>query len=114
MLAVAPYVFFSEVYFFKSQRWFVTLDQRIVGLVAFEEKTKALFISVLASHPFYRRIGIASLVLDHAVRSARKLGKASLELAVLRINKPALKLYIKFGFHLKNEKKRSYVLQYQF
>jgi ribosomal protein S18 acetylase RimI-like enzyme len=71
-----------------------------------------VFVSVLACHPFYRRIGIASFALDHTVILARKLGKTSLELAVLKMNKPALKLYNKFGFRLKVEKRRSYVLQY--
>jgi len=111
---IIPYVFFSEVYFFRSPRYFVTLGQRIVGLVALQENPEAMFISVLASHPFYRRMGIASFILDHAVILARKLGKTSLELAVLKMNKPALRLYNDFGFHPKEEKGRSYVLQYQF
>jgi GNAT superfamily N-acetyltransferase len=111
---IIPYVFFSEVYFFRSWRYFVAMGQRIVGLIALQENTEAIFISVLASHPFYRRMGIASFILDHAVTLAKKLGKTSLELAVLKMNKPALKLYNDFGFHLKEEKRRSYVLQYQF
>ena len=110
---VVPYVFFSEVYFFQSQRYFVTTGQRIVGLVALEESTEAIFISVLASHPFYRRMGIASFMLDFATVMARKLGKTSLELSVLKKNKPALELYYNFGFRVKEEKRRSYVLQYQ-
>jgi ribosomal protein S18 acetylase RimI-like enzyme len=90
------------------------MGKRIVGLVAFQERAEAIFISVLASHPFYRRMGIASFILDYAAKLARKLGKMSLELAVLKVNKPALKLYNNFGFHLKEEKRRSYVLQYHF
>lgn len=90
------------------------MGERILGLFAIQEKTDAIFISVLASHPFYRRTGIASFVLDHVVIFARKLGKTSLELAVTKRNKPALKLYNKFGFHVKEERRRSYVLQYQF
>ena len=111
---IIPYVFFSEVYFFRSLRYFVTIGQRIVGLVALQENTEAIFISVLASHPFYRRMGIASFILNCAATLARKLGKTSLELAVQKINKPALRLYNDFGFHLKEEKGRSYVLQYRF
>jgi len=59
-------------------------------------------------------MGIAHYILDQAVILARKLGKTSLELSVAKMNKPALKLYQNYGFHLKEEKKRSYVLQYQF
>jgi len=111
---IIPYVFFSEVYFFRSPRYFVTIGQRIVGLVALHENGESMFISVLASHPLYRRMGVASFILNHAVMLARKLGKTSLELAVLKKNKPAWKLYDDFGFHLKEEKRQSYVLQYQF
>jgi ribosomal protein S18 acetylase RimI-like enzyme len=111
---IIPYVFFAEVYFFRSPRYFVTVDQQIVGLVALQERTDTIFISVLATHPFYRRMGIASFMLDYAGKLAMKLGKTSLELTVLKVNKPALKLYNNFGFHLKEEKRRSYVLQYHF
>ena len=109
---IIPYVFFAEVYFFRSSRYFVTVGQQIVGLVALQERTDTLFISVLATHPFYRRTGIASFILNHAAKLARKLDMASLELTVLKMNKPALRLYNNFGFHLKEEKRRSYVLQY--
>lgn len=110
---IIPYVLFSEVYFFRSLRYFVRIDQQIVGLIALEENTEAIFISVLASHPLCRRMGIASFVLDRTVLLARKLGKTSLELAVTKWNKPALKLYNGFGFYVKEQKRRSYVLQYQ-
>ena len=113
-LITIPYIVFAELYFFRSSRYFATIGQRIVGLVVLQENTETIFITVLASHPFYRKIGIASFILTHAVVLARKLGKASLELAVLKKNKPALKLYTKYGFHLKEEKKQSYVLQYRF
>jgi ribosomal protein S18 acetylase RimI-like enzyme len=110
---IIPYVFFGEVYFFRSLRYFVTIDQRIVGLLALRQKTETMFISVLASHPFYRRMGVASFAINHAVMLARKLRKTSLELAVLKTNKPALKLYNKLGFYPKEEKRRSYIFQYQ-
>jgi len=108
---IIPYVLFSEVYFFKSLRYFVTIDQQILGLFAIEEEPDTMFISVLATNPFYRRTGIATLILNHTITLARKLGKASIELAVTKTNEPALKLYNKFGFHLKKEKRRSYILQ---
>jgi ribosomal-protein-alanine N-acetyltransferase len=77
-----------------------------------QENAEALFISVLASHPFYRRMGIASFILERTVTLARKRGKTSLELAVLKANTPAMRLYHNFGFHLKEEKRRSHILQY--
>jgi hypothetical protein len=65
ILIAAPYVFFSEFYFFLSHRYFVIYGKRIVGLVAFEQGTEALFISVLATHPSYIEMGIAHHVLEH-------------------------------------------------
>ncbi len=111
-LIAIPYVLFSEVYFFQSRRYFVMIGQQVVGVFALEEEAEAMFISVLASNPFYRRIGVASFILEHATTLARKFGKKYLELAVTKRNDPALKLYNKFGFHMKKEKKRSFILQY--
>ncbi len=87
------------------------IGQQVVGIFALVEEAEALFISVLACNPFYRRIGIASFILEHAATLARKFGKTYLELAVTKRNVPALKLYSKFGFHMKKEKKRSFILQ---
>jgi len=109
-----PYVLFSEVYFFRSQRYFVTIGRRVVGLFALEEEVDAVYVSALASNPFYRRMGIASLILRYTVAMARKRGKTAVELTVAKQNSPAAKLYAKFGFRLKKKKTRSYILQYQF
>lgn len=89
------------------------MGKQIVGLTALQEESEAIYISVLGTHPFYRKIGIATFILDYAVTLARRLGKTSLELSVAKVNRTASKLYYDFGFHLKEEKKRSYVLQYQ-
>lgn len=111
-LIAVPYVLFSEAYFLRTRRYFIIIDQQIVGLFALEEEAESIFISALATNPFYRRTGVASLILKHAVTLARKLGKTHLELAVTKRNIPASKLYNKFGFQLKEEKRRSYILQY--
>jgi ribosomal protein S18 acetylase RimI-like enzyme len=112
-IAIAiPYVLFSEVYFFRSRRYFATISQRVVGLFAVEEEADTMFVSVLASNPFYRRMGVARLILEYTAALARRLGKTSLELAVTKRNKPAQNLYVKFGFHLKKEKARSYILRF--
>jgi len=114
VLIIIPYVLFAEAYFLQSLRYFVAIGQRIVGLVAYQENKEALFISVLATHPFYRKMGVASFILDHAVMLAKKLDRTSIELAVLKKNQPAMRLYDKIGFHLKQEKRQSYVLKLEF
>ena len=112
-LIIVPYVLFAEAYFLQSLRYFVTIDQRIVGLVAYQENKEALFISVLATHPFYRKMGVASFMLNYAVKLAKKLDRRSIELAVLKRNQPAMRLYEKIGFRLKGERRQSYILTYQ-
>jgi ribosomal protein S18 acetylase RimI-like enzyme len=64
----------------------------------------------VAVSPFYRKIGVATYILNHAHMMARQLGKSALELSVLKTNLPALRLYRKSGFREKKEKRRSLIL----
>ena len=108
---VIPHIMFSEVYFLRQRRYFVTSKQEILGVVALEQKTETLYISNLAVSPFRRRIGVATCALNYASSVARQLGKNFLELSVNKRNTPALRLYMKSGFRLKEERLRSYVLR---
>jgi ribosomal protein S18 acetylase RimI-like enzyme len=48
--------------------------------------------------------------LDYAERIAKKLDREYLELSVLKKNLAAQNLYQKFGFSLKEERKRTLIL----
>lgn len=111
MFIVIPYIVFSEVYFFRQRRYFVTLEQQTVGVFAIEDRTEALYISNLAVSPFYRRIGVATYLLNYATMMARQLDKRILELSVNKANTPALKLYKKYGFRRKKQSINSYILR---
>ncbi|MGA2768677.1 MAG: GNAT family N-acetyltransferase [Candidatus Bathyarchaeia archaeon] len=111
VFTVIPYIVFSEVYFFRQRRYFVTVKQQIVGVFALEERTRVLYISNVAISPFYRRIGVATYLLDHAAALARQLDKSILELSVNKVNTPALKLYRKYGFTKKKARINSYILR---
>jgi ribosomal protein S18 acetylase RimI-like enzyme len=111
MFIVIPYIVFSEVYFFGQRRCFVTLGQQIVGVFAVEDRTEALYISNLAVSPFYRRIGVATYLLNYATAMARHLGLSILELSVNKANTPALRLYKKCDFRRKKESINSYILR---
>ena len=111
VFVVIPYIVFSEVYFLRQRRYFVTLKREILGVVALEQKTETLYISNLAVSPLHRRIGVATCALDYAGSVARQLGKDFLELSVNKRNTPALRLYMKSGFRLKQERLRSYILR---
>jgi ribosomal protein S18 acetylase RimI-like enzyme len=100
----------AEIIFFRGWRYFVELEGHIVGVLAVHEEAEALFVCSLAVSPERRRLGIAACVLIHAEKLARKLSKKRLELSVLRGNIPAQKLYERFGFVRKQQKRWSFVL----
>jgi ribosomal protein S18 acetylase RimI-like enzyme len=111
MIFVIPYVAFSEIYFFRQWRNFIVLEQRVVGVLALSEETRTLYISSLAVSPDCRRIGAATYALNYAAAVARKLGKEALELTVLKKNIPAIRLYERQGYRVKEERRRSFVLR---
>ena len=110
MFIIIPYIVFSEVYFFRQRRYFVTLKQQIVGVIAFQDRTEALYISNLSVSPFYRRIGVATYLLNRAAKLTRQFGLSVIELSVNKANTPALNLYEKYGFKKKGERFSSYIL----
>jgi ribosomal protein S18 acetylase RimI-like enzyme len=113
MFFVIPYVAFSEIYFFKQWRYFIVLEQRVVGVLALREESRTLYISSLAVSPDCRRIGIATYALNHAAAIARKLCKEAVELAVLKKNIPAVRLYERRGYRTEEERRRSFILRKQ-
>jgi ribosomal protein S18 acetylase RimI-like enzyme len=106
-----PYVLFSEIYFFGQKRYFVILGEQIVGVIALQENVEGLYVASLAVSPFYRKIGIATYMLNWAELMANHLCLGALELSVSKANRPALRLYLKLGFRKKKEKRRSFVLR---
>jgi len=108
---IVPYVVFSEVYFFKQWRFFILLEHQIVGVLALQEETRTLYVSSMAVSPYHRRTGIATYTLNQAAAIAIKLCKEALELAVLKKNTPAVRLYERLGYRLEEEKRRSLILR---
>lgn len=111
LFVIIPYILFSEAYFFRQERYFAILKQQIVGVLALQQKVETLYIRSLAVSPFYRKIGLATYMLNYANTMAQQLHKSALELSVLKTNKPALKLYKKSGFSKKSERRRSFILR---
>jgi len=110
VFVVIPYVVFSEIYFFKQWRYFILLEHRVVGVLALRDDIRTLYISSMAVSPEYRRIGLATYALNQAAAIASKLRKEALELAVLKKNTPAIRLYEAHGYRTKEKKRRSLIL----
>jgi ribosomal protein S18 acetylase RimI-like enzyme len=113
VFVVIPYVMLAEVYFFKQRRYFILLKHQVVGVLALQEQINTLYISSLAVSPDRRRIGIATYALNHAAVIACRLRKEALELAVLKKNTPAVRLYERHGYRVEEEKRRSFILRKQ-
>ena len=111
VFVVIPYVALSEIYFFKQWRYFIVLEHRVVDVLALREEIRTLYISSLAVSPDRRRIGIATYALNRAAAIACKLCKEALELAVLKKNTAAVRLYERRGYRVEEEKRRSFILR---
>lgn len=110
-LTVIPYILVMEVIVFRGKRYFVRLKEQVVGIFVIREKPEALHINSLAVAPECRRLGIGTYILNYANKLAKQLDKKWLELSVLKVNIPALRLYMKVGFTEKKEKKLSLILK---
>jgi ribosomal protein S18 acetylase RimI-like enzyme len=107
---IVAYVLLGEIAFFRKTRFFVMLKEHVAGTLILDEKSDSLYVHSLAVAPEMRRYGIATFALNYAEKLAETLGKERLELAVLKKNYPALRLYRKLGFVKKQERRLSFVL----
>jgi len=110
-LLALPYVVFTEPVFLRRRLYFVKFKEHVVGAFALREKPEALFITSLAVAPEFRRLGIATYILDYVKNLASGLGKSWMDLNVLKTNTPAQRLYFKYGFVKSEEKKFSLILR---
>ena len=110
-LVAVPYMLVLEVILFRARRYFVTLDNQIVGLFAVEPRNDLLLISNLAVLPEARRHKVASYMLDQISCLASELGLTRLRLRVLKKNNSARLLYMKYGFKKKEESRSSLKLE---
>jgi len=119
LIVVIPYLALSQVFFTKWRErkkylfYFIALGHRVVGVLDLRKDVRTLYIYILAVSPDYRRIGIATYALNQAEAIANELHKEALELAVLKKNTPALRLYMRHGYSIKEEKRRSFILRKQ-
>ena len=77
-------------------------QDQAVGFVSFWRILDELHINNLAVLPGYRRTGIASALLTHALAEGVRKGARRATLEVRRSNEPARCLYERFGFAVKS------------
>jgi ribosomal protein S18 acetylase RimI-like enzyme len=82
-----------------------------VGVLVLSARHGAVYVDTLAVSPSYRRLGIGLRMLRWIEGVCRQMGEEWLEIATLKTNVPALRLYMRFGFCVFAEKKRSVILR---
>lgn len=91
-----------------SRCWVAEADGRIAGMLVAWLLVDEAHIATLATHPNYRRQGIARELLTHALRSMAEEGAVSSLLEVRESNDAAQELYRRFGYEAVGRRKRYY------
>ena len=91
-----------------SRCWVAEADARVVGMVVAWLFVDEAHIATIATHPDYRRQGIARKLLTYTLQSAIREGARSSFLEVRASNLPAQEMYRKFGYVEVGRRKRYY------
>lgn len=90
-------------------RYFVAkLDNKIVGFVGTWIIVDESHITNVAVHPDYRKLGIASKLIEEMISYCDKQNCTAYTLEVRAGNKPAISLYEKHGFKIDGVRKEYY------
>ena len=91
-----------------SRCWVAEVDGRVVGMIVAWLFVDEAHIATIATHPDFRRQGIAQKLLTHTLRYTYDEGAVSSFLEVRESNLAAQELYRKFGYENTGRRKRYY------
>jgi ribosomal-protein-alanine N-acetyltransferase len=91
-----------------SRCWVADLDGNIVGMIVVWLIVDEAHVATIATHPDYRRQGIAQRLLAHALRQLLEEGARSSFLEVRASNFAAQEMYRKFGYEESGRRRRYY------
>jgi ribosomal-protein-alanine N-acetyltransferase len=91
-----------------SRCWVAELDGKIVGMIVVWLIVEEAHVATIATHPSYRRKGIAQRLLSHALRKLSEQGARSSFLEVRESNLAAQEMYRKFGYEETGRRPRYY------
>ena len=91
-----------------SRSWVADLDGKIVGMIVVWLIIDEVHVATLATHPDFRRRGIAKKLLAHALRHLMDDGARSSFLEVRESNIAAQEMYRKFGYEASGRRPRYY------
>ena len=91
-----------------SRCWVADVDGRVVGMIVVWLIIDEAHVATLATHPDFRRRGIAKKLLSHALRHLLDEGARSSFLEVRESNISAQEMYRKFGYEASGRRPRYY------
>lgn len=91
-----------------SRCWVAEVDGRVVGMLVAWLLVDEIHIATIATHPDFRRQGIARKLLSRALLQAMNEGAQSSFLEVRASNLAAQEMYRKFGYEAAGRRKRYY------
>ena len=91
-----------------SRCWVADLDGEVVGMIVVWLIVDEAHVATLATHPDFRRRGIAKKLLSHALRHMIDEGAHSSFLEVRESNFTAQEMYRKFGYEASGRRRRYY------
>lgn len=91
-----------------SRCWVAELDGNVVGMIVVWLIVNEAHVATIATHPDFRRQGIAKRLLSHALRRLIKDGARSSFLEVRESNVAAQAMYRKFGYDVIGRRQRYY------
>jgi len=91
-----------------SRCWVAEVDGQVVGMIVAWLFVDEVHIATIATHPDFRRQGIAQKLLIHTLRYTSDEGAVSSFLEVRESNLAAQEMYRKFGYEMTGRRKRYY------
>lgn len=91
-----------------ARSWVAELDGRVIGMLVLWMIVDEAHIATLATHPEFRRQGVAEQLLIKALEEAHEEGARSALLEVRAGNQVAQALYRKYGFKVAGRRERYY------
>jgi ribosomal-protein-alanine N-acetyltransferase len=91
-----------------SRCWVAELDGKIVGMIVVWLIVDEAHVATIATHPDFRRRGIGTKLLSHALRLMMDEGASSSFLEVRESNFSAQEMYRKFGYEVSGRRPRYY------
>ena len=91
-----------------SRCWVAEVDGQVVGMIVAWLFVDEVHVATLATHPDFRRQGIAQKLLIHTLQYTADEGAVSSFLEVRESNHAAQEMYRKFGYENTGRRKRYY------